>query len=614
MAWAIRQYLNDLNQFPMIRAIVMLALNVTICFSFYNDANAQNGKKLLAAGIYEEEVNGNLEAAIDIYSQITKDLNYDRGISAEALYRLGVTYEKLGTQNALKYYRELVSRYSDQTEFVVKAERRIKALNRNRKGESNLDKSALINNSSKTLEVSKVDTPPNAIRAISPNGRYFTYAARYGNLAIYDRMTKEQKLLTPNPPNKDKGRSLGAKGISTKTVWAPDSKKIAYFWVRQDEGDELRIYDMESGIHRVLCPFSQDGVPMPFEWTKDGKHILGEVWNKKTNQFSFVLVDIENGITDTLLHLPNNDHRQYLLNPSLSPNGQFLLFDDFNEDNKRDIFLANLKTGVTSQLIGNIGSNEMNPLWLPDGNTLLFFSDQSNSPSLWKANLTEDFQVSSSTLLVGGLGIIYHHIGLTDEDIYYYWSHVRILNLYSSLIDLNKNEIGPAKLIKSPNLDQRLGAVWSPDGSQVAYLRIGEGSNKIEIKDIATQIEETLELNFQPWMHYTYAPMSWSPDGKKLLITIRNTSEKSGTSYFSGSVFETVIVDIETKTFNTVTSNASQAAFDQNQSIYFIRDRSIVKKNLLTGSEETIYSNENLAFHFIRLSPNGKLIGIVSGF
>ena len=80
---------------------------------------------LLNSAIYEEEVNGDLEKAIESYKLIIGEYPKDRDITAEALLHLGMCYEKLGLDEARATYRTLIDNYPDQTEKVTLASKRL---------------------------------------------------------------------------------------------------------------------------------------------------------------------------------------------------------------------------------------------------------------------------------------------------------------------------------------------------------------------------------------------------------------------------------------------------------------------------------------------------------
>jgi len=85
-------------------------------------APAKSASVLLQEGLYAEEVDGDLDKAIDIYAQIIKDGTAQRSHIAQALYHQGMCYmKKQQEQQARLAFEKLVTEYSDQTNIVNKA-------------------------------------------------------------------------------------------------------------------------------------------------------------------------------------------------------------------------------------------------------------------------------------------------------------------------------------------------------------------------------------------------------------------------------------------------------------------------------------------------------------
>ena len=61
-----------------------------------------------------------------------------------------------------------------------------------------------------------------------------------------------------------------------------------------------------------------------------------------------------------------------LWNPTLSPDGRFLAFDLTTSETSGDIWVRDLDRGVDTQLTRD-PKNESNPIWTPDGGTVVFF-------------------------------------------------------------------------------------------------------------------------------------------------------------------------------------------------------------------------------------------------
>ena len=104
---------------------VVLALMFVVVSSAYAQ---QDAGVLLQSGLYKEEVNGDLEAAIKVYERVLQDFPKDRLVAAKAQLHIGVCYEKLGNAQARAAYESVVRDYADQSEIVAQARVRLAAL------------------------------------------------------------------------------------------------------------------------------------------------------------------------------------------------------------------------------------------------------------------------------------------------------------------------------------------------------------------------------------------------------------------------------------------------------------------------------------------------------
>lgn len=92
-------------------------------------AFSQTPQELFEQGLYTEEVLGNLQGAIHIYSQIQSPPQ----TTAQAHFHLGYCYFKLGqTQQAQQTWQKLINRYPQQTHFIALAVRHMPTLNTTR--------------------------------------------------------------------------------------------------------------------------------------------------------------------------------------------------------------------------------------------------------------------------------------------------------------------------------------------------------------------------------------------------------------------------------------------------------------------------------------------------
>ncbi len=72
---------------------------------------------LLRAGIFAEEVQGDLKKALSLYDRIVQQYAEDRAIAANAWLRIGFCYEKLGQEReSHDAYQKIIRDYPDQRE------------------------------------------------------------------------------------------------------------------------------------------------------------------------------------------------------------------------------------------------------------------------------------------------------------------------------------------------------------------------------------------------------------------------------------------------------------------------------------------------------------------
>src|SRR5512143_1139174 len=78
-------------------------------------AATNNLTSLLQQGLFEEEANRNLDAAIASYQSLATQFDKDRQVAATAVFRLGECYRKLGkTNEAVLQYERIIREFPDQ--------------------------------------------------------------------------------------------------------------------------------------------------------------------------------------------------------------------------------------------------------------------------------------------------------------------------------------------------------------------------------------------------------------------------------------------------------------------------------------------------------------------
>ena len=98
---------------PTVLLLLLAVLNATVL--------AKSASVLLREGLYAEEVEGDLNAAIKVYQQVIEDESAQDNLVAQALYRQGMCYMKLKKESEAKAaFGKLVAEHADQPQLIEK--------------------------------------------------------------------------------------------------------------------------------------------------------------------------------------------------------------------------------------------------------------------------------------------------------------------------------------------------------------------------------------------------------------------------------------------------------------------------------------------------------------
>lgn len=104
-------------------------LATTLAFTAIAHAATNDLTGLLQKGLFEEEADRNLEAAISNYQSLANAFDKDRQVAATAIFRLGECYRKLGrTNEAAAQYERIVRDFSDQQTLVTLSQQNLTGL------------------------------------------------------------------------------------------------------------------------------------------------------------------------------------------------------------------------------------------------------------------------------------------------------------------------------------------------------------------------------------------------------------------------------------------------------------------------------------------------------
>ena len=92
-------------------------------------APAKTTSVLLQEGLYAEEIQGDLDAAIKIYEQVISESKEIQRAAAQATYRIGMCFLKKGEKSkAAERFRNLISKYPEHKTLMARAREQLKKL------------------------------------------------------------------------------------------------------------------------------------------------------------------------------------------------------------------------------------------------------------------------------------------------------------------------------------------------------------------------------------------------------------------------------------------------------------------------------------------------------
>ena len=223
------------------------------------------------------------------------------------------------------------------------------------------------------------DSQTNLLGGPSLDGRYLSLVdVATGDLAVLNLSTKEKIRLTANPE--------GSKEFAYFSTISPDSSHVAYAWFNEQEFYELRLVSLtasggkiEAGEPRVLIRNPEAGFVQPCSWSPDGKQILTLLF-RKDNISQIALVSAADGSTQVLKSL----NWVYPKKMEFSPDGKFIVYDSTVKEGSdaRDIFLLSADGSGETKLVAD-ASNDVFPMWTPDGKAIVFGSDRAGTMDAW---------------------------------------------------------------------------------------------------------------------------------------------------------------------------------------------------------------------------------------
>jgi Tol biopolymer transport system component len=425
-------------------------LIVATALALTAQTRAQGGHALFEQALAKERVEGNLPEAIKLYERVAAEFASDRALAARALMQIGLSYEKLGRDEAVRVYERLVRDFADQADSVATARARLLALSRPAPG------AAAAATAPRLRTLPPVDNI-NEVRTLSPDGTKAAFKSydQGQNLAVFDLTTQRTTLLT----NID-----GTKILVESPAWSPDGRRIAYVQcgIGLDWPCELRVATLagESGVI-----FRGSGAPAPAGWLPDGSALVVMLRRPADRTLSIGLVPAAGGSFTQLRSLSTWTGTYEL--PSVSPDGRYIAFAD-GPLGTRDIHVIS-RDGRMAHRITDHPAEDHKPVWSPDGRYLAFLSTRDGGKALWTVAMRDGVAAAEPVRIKEGMVDVLSLLGWTTRGLAYL-DRRRSEDVYTVTVNPASGEpTGMPQQIPYGRTGRNAGPVWSPDGRFLAF-------------------------------------------------------------------------------------------------------------------------------------------------
>lgn len=552
---------------------------------------SQSADVLLGAALHQEEVEGDYEAAIETYKKLLAEYPDNRPLAAQALFRIGMCYEKLGRQEAQKAYQTVIQNYGEQKEIVAQAQERLSKL-RIPAGKSEEPEG---------IRIKQVWEKPltDFLGSVSPDGRFLACVHwGEGDLAIHDLISGEDKILTDEADL--------AKGFAMTPVFSRNGKQIAYSWWYPNHTYDLLLVDVDNPSPRKL--YRREGEHVhPASWLSD-EELIFERYNYATKMAQFCSLSILDG---TIHELKTFDIRKWP-RLSCSPDEKYIAYDFANETDSGNFDINILAMDGTSEIsLVKHPSNDRVLGWVPGRKDFLFISDRSGTWDLWVVHVIDGKPSGPEKRIYTDIGEI-EPVGFVQNGDCYFGFNRRNFNAYIAPFNTETGQLDEKS--GKTLLGSKIWMEWSPDGQYLSYIEEKSGADnpwQLTIQDLKTGEERKLADNLQAMSS------CWSPDGNSISVVgfEKNSRSKSAGVYTvdvrTGQTTQILNLSDYKNKINPPDDDAFPLSDVElsadGKSIFFLffTDR-LMKRDLVTGEDTILYKNSRFERSVLRLSPDGK--------
>jgi serine/threonine-protein kinase len=445
--------------------------------------------------------------------------------------------------------------------------------------------------------------------APSPDGTLFSIADDSGNVALVELATGHVRPVTTDAVRGAVPGPTGGQYAESSAISA-DNRFVAYTWYALDGKYELRVVDTAGKRPRVVLRSDTFSYLTPLQWSPDGAAIMSAL-GKPDLSTELALVSVTDGTVRPIKDLGTTPTQH----ASLSPDGRFVVYDapQAGSVGARDIFIIGADGSGERRLVEH-PSNDTNPVWTPDGGSVLFVSDRSGMLDLWSVPVAGGIAHGEPEVMRRNIGRIAVR-GLTATGSLYYDLTVGAVDVYAA--DLVNGTVRTPATVSTSYAGSNLNSVWSPDSRYVAYASrrgsafFDRGATTLVIRDVQTNEQREL---VPPAL--SFLPHSWFPDGRHVLAGGIDAAGRYGNYQ----------IDVDTGRMTPIVQSTDPAhdddirvgrAMPNGRIVYFnVASHAFLARNIQTGAEDVLLDAraEGIEVGVARcgVSPDGQTLAFTA--
>ena len=530
----------------------------------------QSAEQLYQAGLYAEEVEGALQKAIQIYTQVIEKFGDKKEIAADAQLHIGLCYEKLGRTEAIKAYEKVLKNYAGHVKQVAVARERLTALQAKEPSEP----------STKVVEGELAAMA----QAFSPDGTKLTVTPmdkKGFNIAVYDLSSKQLDYIT----------RYGWEKQTYFSSWSPDGTEIVFLQsgLTKEDPAEIAVSTLDGKIRILYSVESiKETYPVPYCWLADGSAVVASLLKADVTG-TLGLIPLSGG-SFKALHSFKGSVNKFEKIADASPDGRYIVFQDRESKGKHDLYIIRTD-GTSLEVLSDHPADEGSPRWSPDGNHIVFLSERYGSPALCGIAVKDGKPAGEPFLIKTGIFPLFNW---TKRGLAYHKS-LFLRDIFIVSIDPETLEIldKPRQIAYTPT-GSNVCPSWSPDSEKLAFGARNPlyGGRKIVVFPVdGGESKEFPNPDTNQKIGILH-DLRWLPDGSGLSLSGLNGSGKLVLFRLDFKTGVWKEWPIPAKKWTRTERSKDGKSFLYARHGFFHEEPGIIERNLDTGAEHYVYKPE----------------------